>query len=250
MFKGDFKEGVEQTAVLELIDGVVSVRAFENLAQWLCTGRVTFKEPTPEESISAAIELSHFVDMCGIVGTENLVADHIRDIIRAGPVEFSWTFPREPGTNTQYITSEHIISASQLPLDHAVREILATAVVEEYIQRDSHKFAEECHNLPGFSADLLEAAKKTLLTVRSSRGTVDFKEPLSEKMMPLYRSTPINDSNDTSDWSWYYYNTMAPVSCLTINCILLCFVFCSHKLLEMESNFPTLSCSWLFTNHE
>jgi hypothetical protein len=200
MFKGDFNEGVEQTAMLELIDGVVSVRAVEDLVQWLCIGRVTFEEPTSEESISAAIEFSHFVDMCGIMGTENLVADHIRDKIRAGPVGFSWTYPRDPGTNTQYITSKHIISASHLPLDHAVREILAAAAVEEYLQRDSHKFAEECHNLPGFSADLLAAVKKTLLTVSSSRGTVDFKEPLSEKMMPLYRSTPIDDSNDTSNW--------------------------------------------------
>lgn len=89
MFKGDFKEGVEQTARLELIDGVVSVRAFESLVQWLCIGQVTFKEPTSEELISAAIEFSHLVDMCGIMGTENLVADHIRDKIRAGPVEFS-----------------------------------------------------------------------------------------------------------------------------------------------------------------
>ena len=199
MFKGDFKEGVEQTARLELIDGVVSVRAFESLVQWLCIGQVTFKEPTSEESISAAIEFSHLVDMCGIMGTENLVADHIRDKIRAGPVEFSWTYQREPGANTQYITSEHIISASHLPLGHAVREILAAAVVEEYMQRDSYKFAEECHNIPGFSVDLLAAVKKTLLTVSSSRGTVDFKEPLTETMMPLYRSIPIDESNDTGN---------------------------------------------------
>jgi hypothetical protein len=38
------------------IDGVVSIRSFELLVQWLYLGRVIFGELTPEEAITATIE--------------------------------------------------------------------------------------------------------------------------------------------------------------------------------------------------
>ncbi|OBT72113.1 hypothetical protein VF21_09187 [Pseudogymnoascus sp. 05NY08] len=192
MFERGFKEDIEQTATLELIDGVVSVRAFEILAQWLCTGRVTFRETTPGEAISDAIEFSRFADMCGVTGTEDQVAERIRVIIRANRVKIYWSFVGETETNTQHITSEHIISASQLPRGHAVREILAMAAVEGYIQRKSHKFSKECYDIPEFSADLLMAVKKTLLTLTSGGHTIDVKDPISEEIFVLHGSLPLD----------------------------------------------------------
>lgn len=120
MFKCGFKEGEEQTANLELVDGVVSVRAFEILAQWLCIGRdvlkeytsrkstpgkATLKEYAPKESITALIEFSRLAGMCGIIGMEAQAAAHIRDVIRAGPAPLS----RGIEKNTHYNTSAHII---------------------------------------------------------------------------------------------------------------------------------------------
>ncbi|KFY22071.1 hypothetical protein V493_06877 [Pseudogymnoascus sp. VKM F-4281 (FW-2241)] len=193
MFKGDFMEGVDQTATLEPIDGVVSARAFEYLAQWLCIGRITFNEPTPEESISAAVEFSRFSDMCGITGNDNLVAKNIKDIILAN-LPSKGDIGRDFGRNTAHITSEHIFSASHLPRGHAVREILAISAAEEYIQGESHKFAEECHIVPGFSADLLAAVKKTLRTF-SPRQRVLLTELIREEEDWLRRWVPAHDSD-------------------------------------------------------
>lgn len=190
MFKGGVKEGVEQTAILELIDGVVSVRAFESLVLWICVGRIILQEPAPEESITAAVELSRFTDMCGVTGMQQQVAGQIKEIILSSPAQISNRIPRNPDRNTQNITPAHLVAASNLPRGHAVCEILAMAAVEGYMQRDTHKFTEECHYLPGFSADLLTEVKKTLVTINSGGFAVEFKDPLSQDMVTLHGSVP------------------------------------------------------------
>lgn len=134
------------------------------------------------------------------MGTEDQVAERLRVIIRDGPVKDSWSYSAgELETNTQYITSEHIISASQLPHGHAVREILATASVEGYIQRKSHRFSEECYDIPEFAADLLLAVKKTLLTLTMGGHTIEFKDPISEERFVLYGSLPL-DGPENQGW--------------------------------------------------
>lgn len=191
MFQGGFKEGEDQTATLELVDGVVSVEAFEMLAQWLCIGRIVFKELAPEESITSAIELSRFADMCGITGVERQVAAHIRDIILANPLKKPPYKSRDPATNTHCITAEHIVAASYLPGGHAVRIILATASVEGYMQFKLHKFTEEAQCVAGFSADLLMAVKETLNTLHvDDYSGIFFREPISGDIVRLGREQP------------------------------------------------------------
>ncbi|KFY92679.1 hypothetical protein V500_04080 [Pseudogymnoascus sp. VKM F-4518 (FW-2643)] len=56
-FNGSFREGEEQSVNLEEIDGVVSIRSFQMLVQWVCLGRVVFGESAPKEAITTAIEV-------------------------------------------------------------------------------------------------------------------------------------------------------------------------------------------------
>lgn len=181
------------------MDGVVSVRAFEILAQWLCIGRVVFKEYTsgkftpgkttlkesaPEESIAAVIEFSRLADMCGIIGIEAQAAAHIRDIIRTSPTPVSMSKSLEK--NTRYITSAHIVSAAHLPRGHAVRRVLAMASVEGYLQLQHHKFSEEAQGVASFSADLLIAVRETIRSIRIHPSIyIEFEEPISEKALQL-----------------------------------------------------------------
>jgi hypothetical protein len=47
-FAGEFQEGVEQSANLTEEDGVVLIRSFQLLVQWLYLGRVIFGELAAE----------------------------------------------------------------------------------------------------------------------------------------------------------------------------------------------------------
>jgi len=55
-FEGTFQEGEQQSTTSTEMDGVVSIRSFELLLQWLYLGRVNFGELTPEEAVTATIE--------------------------------------------------------------------------------------------------------------------------------------------------------------------------------------------------
>ena len=83
MFKGPFREGEEQATTLEEINGVVTPRSFEILVQWVCLGRVVFRECAPDVAITTAIEFARLADMCRITGMESLMAEHIKAIILA-----------------------------------------------------------------------------------------------------------------------------------------------------------------------
>ncbi|ELR08411.1 hypothetical protein VC83_03559 [Pseudogymnoascus destructans] len=101
-FNGSFREGEKQSTNLEEIDGVVSIRSFQMLVQWICLGRVVFGESAPEEAITTAIELTRLADMCGIIGMEFVIAGHIKAIIIANPAPRDGKFEkwRSPDTNT------------------------------------------------------------------------------------------------------------------------------------------------------
>ena len=91
---------------------------------------------------------------------KTLIITLIRWVISGGNVSSSsWTGPRNPDTNTLYITSEHILAASKLPRGHAVRGVLAMACVEGYLQWETHKFSKEAELIPGFVPDLLATAQ-------------------------------------------------------------------------------------------
>ncbi|CZR63104.1 uncharacterized protein PAC_13001 [Phialocephala subalpina] len=54
MFEGSFKEGEEQSTTLE----EVTPRSFQMLVQWVCLGRVVFREHAPDVAITTAIEFA------------------------------------------------------------------------------------------------------------------------------------------------------------------------------------------------
>ena len=114
------------------MDGVVSIRSFEPLLQWLYLGRVNFGELTPEEAVTATIEFVRLADMCGVTGMESLMAERIKTIIKTNPAAPSKKLPktRDPNTNTHCLVSQHIKSAALLPKGHPVRGTLATAILQ------------------------------------------------------------------------------------------------------------------------
>ena len=157
------------------MDGVVSIRSFELLVQWLYLGRVIFGRLTPKETITAAIEFVRFADMCGVTDMETLMAERIKAIIIANPD----SNPRKPDTNTQYLTSKHIISVASLPKEHPVRSLLAAAAVEGYLRDDNHKFLKETQEVPSFSVDLIKAVKATLKSITTDYDCIIVKDPVT-----------------------------------------------------------------------
>lgn len=77
MFEGEFSEGQQQTATLEELEGVVSVRSLEALLQWLYLRKVKFNLEDPGDQLSAAIEFARLADMRNITGMESQPAQYI-----------------------------------------------------------------------------------------------------------------------------------------------------------------------------
>jgi hypothetical protein len=113
---------------LKEINGVVTPRSFQMLVQWVCLGRVVFRECAPDVAITTAIEFARLTDMCRVTSIESLIAEHIKAIILANPAPED--LGRAPDTNNFYLTSQHITSAVALPERHPVRAIIAVATVE------------------------------------------------------------------------------------------------------------------------
>ncbi|KAI9367343.1 hypothetical protein BJX61DRAFT_538144 [Aspergillus egyptiacus] len=148
MFDGNFKEGEEQSADLQEIEGVLLTRSFEILLQWMYLGRVLFEERSPTDRISAMIEFSRLADMLA-------------------------TF--------EHITTRHIDAVSRLPKRHPVRLLFPKAAVEGYINSKSSKIVEVCQQIPEFSADLLVELRSVLgnVTAHSMYNTSYFTDPLT-----------------------------------------------------------------------
>ncbi|TVY22173.1 hypothetical protein LHYA1_G009208, partial [Lachnellula hyalina] len=76
---GHFKEGAENAAVLEEIEGVVTPRSFQALVQWLYRGRVAFPASLlPMEEISEILELVRLADMTGVTGIDDAMSERLR----------------------------------------------------------------------------------------------------------------------------------------------------------------------------
>ena len=178
MFEGQFQEGEQQSTTLEEIEGVVSVQSFEMIIQWLYLGRLSFGEFTPEDAISAAVELLRFADMCGITGIEHDMVDKIKTVLLDNPPPNN--FWKHPDTNIHCLTSEHIFSAVKLPNGHPLRSLFAKAMVEGYLHRKhgdhrDFKFAKEIQEVPQLSVDLLKAVHHTLkrMSIKNLRASAE-----------------------------------------------------------------------------
>jgi hypothetical protein len=185
MFNGGFKEGKEDIAKLDEIEGVVSVRSFELLIQCIYTGRVIVEKTTLAEEIEAIVEFARLADFCQVEGMEKLLAERIKALIGT-ETDLTWNWDRSPDNNTTYITSRAILSASFLPDAHAVRNILAAASVEGYLRSNEHKFHKEARSIHSFAVDLLKELKLTLGTLTGDRNIgVYFEDPISGESVSL-----------------------------------------------------------------
>lgn len=182
MFEGKFLESQQQTADLEEMEGVVSVRSLEALIQWLYLRVVKFGIDDPGEHISAAMELARLADKYNIIGLENEMAQYIKDILIANPhPEVYW---QHADANTYWLAVDQIISATFLPREHPVRRTLAAASVRGYLQSNEPRFAEEAQDYPSFGADLLQELRLTLNGVRPNTAAA-FQDPLTGRELEL-----------------------------------------------------------------
>ncbi|KAE8397155.1 hypothetical protein BDV37DRAFT_266429 [Aspergillus pseudonomiae] len=182
MFKGNFKEGEDQSAVLEEVEGVVSNRSFQLLLQWLYLGRVILGKESPAEWISAMIELARLADMLSIDNMESPITEYIQSTILANPPPNNNICFRDPNTNVHHITPGNVDAASHLPKEHSVRMLLVKAAIDAYLHCDDFKFSEELRNVPDFAADILGELKIALQSVTLGKYTpCHFKDPLSGK---------------------------------------------------------------------
>jgi hypothetical protein len=96
MFEGEYKEGHRRTAVLEDIEGVVSVQSLEAFLQWLYLRKIKFKITGPEHQISAMIELARFADMCIVMEMEAQSARQLKKLLLANPYSALHNRPAHP----------------------------------------------------------------------------------------------------------------------------------------------------------
>ncbi|KAJ5493929.1 hypothetical protein N7463_010016 [Penicillium fimorum] len=181
MFKGNFAEGEQQEATLEEVEGVVSVRSFEALIQWLYLRRIQFDCEDPEDQISSAIELVRLADMYNITGMESQMAQYIKAILVSNPDPRRNDFfiGRHIDTNTFCLTRQHIMWATSLPPGHSVRRILAAASVEGFLRDKNYKFVQETQEYPTFGADLLQEVRSTLCGLKITRRETKLEDPIS-----------------------------------------------------------------------
>ncbi|CAG8111081.1 unnamed protein product [Penicillium nalgiovense] len=180
MFEGNFAEEQQQLATMKEVEGVVSVRSFEALMQWLYIRRVHFDSKAPGDQVSAAIELARLADMCNITGVGHEMARYIKDILVANPdPRNNDSLVRHVNTNTYCLTGQNIISATSLPQGHPVRGILAAASVEGYLRDGNYKFVKETHEHPTFGADLLQEVRSTLNGLKVAQWKTTFEDPIS-----------------------------------------------------------------------
>lgn len=186
MFEGEFKEGQQQIATLEEVDGVVSVQSVEALLLWLYTRTIKFDLCTAGDKISAAIKLARIADMCGIAGIDAYIAQYLKGIFITNPSPVFVQRGHSDTVNTYFLTSQHIISITFLPQGHPIRGVLAKAMVEQFLTTKDFQFAREAQEFPSFAADLLEEVRKTLREVKHMRNVI-FKCPLSGKERSIPR---------------------------------------------------------------
>jgi len=181
MFKEThFQEGAEQSATLEEIDGVVSNRSFEMLMQWICLGRIVFGDSSPTEAIDLSIEFARLADMCNITGVDSFTAEHVKGVILSdAPRHKRDPLEQDPDTNNYAITIHHIESAVQLPNGHPIRSVLASTMVESFLETEDYRFKEEMQHIPGFAVDMLAVIKAASKTITQGYIVLTLEEPQS-----------------------------------------------------------------------
>ncbi|KAJ5938205.1 hypothetical protein N7454_004547 [Penicillium verhagenii] len=181
MFEGKFKEGVQQTAILEEVKGIVSVQSLEALLQWLYLGKIKFDLDEPAHHIAATIELARFADMCNISALENQIGQYLKDFLAANPCH-EYYGDQDYAVETYFLTSRHIILATFLPEGHSIRRILAAATLIGYLLVENFEFAEEAREYPNYGFDLLQEVGLALKGMRlGGNEGFSYEDPITGK---------------------------------------------------------------------
>ncbi|KAJ5586943.1 uncharacterized protein N7459_002708 [Penicillium hispanicum] len=178
MLEGQFRESDEQTVTLPYLEGVVSIRSFERLLQWLYRGEVNLGSETPAEEIAGVIEFSRLVDMCNVSGIESEMGQRVKQILIAHG---------DCGDYSKCIDSQHILSAINLPATHVVRSMLVSASIEGYLRNKESDLSELLKESPAFASDLLVKLQPILGGLSVAGNTLGFKDPISERWVDLCR---------------------------------------------------------------
>jgi len=208
MFNGRFKEGQEEVAVMKEIEGVVSVGSFKLLIEWQYRGTIVL----PPKCLSVKQTITQILDftrLCNMVdveetgpamakylkaimvsSTETLFAFHHAGHDKQDHAAISCIFYNNPGVLTNCLSSEHIVSAPQLPQGHAVRNLFATAAVEGALRQKQPKFWEEMLTVPNFAVDVLLATRMALRNTSITRApngllVTTFKDPFTGDRVQL-----------------------------------------------------------------
>ncbi|KAH6672560.1 hypothetical protein B0J14DRAFT_75838 [Halenospora varia] len=181
--EGAFKEGEDQEATLELVEGVVSETSLSMLIQWLYTGMVSMKEcSTTEEAISHALEFARYADFAGLDAVGEVVAKYIRTAIITNYDNDGPSY----GRSRYDIESQHIIFAFSLPKGHPIRRMLATACVQDYMRGRELELWKVIEQVPEFAVELSIVIREVLGTLTSDRHcNITFKDPFTEKEMKV-----------------------------------------------------------------
>lgn len=200
--KSSLKQGETQEAILTETYGIVSDSSVKALIQYLYRGKVAFTlKLAPEDEIWKAIEVARLGDMVGIHSICVDMAAHIKAVLLRGTStstagtqssSVAYTIDHNDGILSKHITSGHIVAATQLPPKNAVRKIIVAATVEGYLRckKFKSKFETDAEEVPAYAADLIGAVKVVLASLKREVGResgVSFKDPVTEKMLPLKR---------------------------------------------------------------
>ncbi|TVY37977.1 hypothetical protein LOCC1_G006239 [Lachnellula occidentalis] len=225
MFEGKFREGEEQAVTLPPMEGVISVRSFETLVQYLHLGFVVYPEAASVKEIDHLIEFARFVDMCGITQMNDTISSRLREAIRGTPQQHQchrWGTPVQTTSRESHVTIKHISAAAALPYGHPVRRIVAETVVGRYLQREEGRhWKKVCREVPGFGLDLLEATQDTMNTVHAGQRDIHFQDPITHHSSVLDGKTChcacpgpfLDNGNGNGNWGNCWSGAGAECAC-------------------------------------
>lgn len=190
-FNGAFKEAGEQSLSLTSC----SIETFKVLVQWLYTSQIvldedeTEQEPVDVSSLDDEGILREAFD--SMTRKETSEISRLLDFLRlADEIQLLGPFDSIVNKIKTTIISEesslkahHIRTASNLPIGHSARKLLAQACVVDYAKYCflGHEFGSHTvmNELEGFAADLLKEFGVAMQKVYKVKGKIYYPDPLN-----------------------------------------------------------------------
>lgn len=175
-------------AILEEINGVVSPQSLASLIEFFYVGKCNFKVDTPDLEVSKVIEFARLADMCGAQEVESITATHLKETITNNvlPIQTSKPRIRPANSNTHLITSKHLQSASLLPSNHPLRQVLVEALADNFIRSRRFPFWKDIESTPAFAVELLRELRHVLQSFSDrNAGYMYIVDPFSGRDMEI-----------------------------------------------------------------